>query len=401
MKKLFSLLAMVFLFASCGGGEIGHMHEDGDVRELQGYLEMQSNDDDRSGTHILVQSTDADSMSEVAVRSLVFNLSDDDYLDSEVKVVAVYDEDEDVFNVTGISVVEVLNSDNTKPTIRDYRNVDLGFKLKYYSNWELIEDGAFVAFTASSEDEELPSEILISQEAFAYQPVADGEEIIDNPLGAYMEAAYSDVSNFDSNTVGPDSLDAVKFKLGQQVNYILYRSGFVYSLEFIPGDNGDEDLLDFEDMVRSFGFIGFDIHSEEEHVEDDEDSFSVADLPVLDIEFSTFESLPFKFTGKYPASWYYAGSSGGGNVVHHYGFSDEPIQLDNELIALDVVSSAIPSGKKVNLGSGRTGVVVEEDSLVSIYFEEADKTFRVSGNSEYEGIMLVISSSIKPVSEEE
>ena len=130
MKKIAILLSMVFIFSACGLFSSTD-HKD----EITGVLTKQDAFDEYPGSHLL---TDEDG--EVyALNSTVLNLSSLQYLGNELKVQVEYDEENEVYSASGVSVLAVLEKEDGKANWVGYMNQDFGFKLKYYDNWELLE----------------------------------------------------------------------------------------------------------------------------------------------------------------------------------------------------------------------------------------------------------------------
>ncbi|MBI4975138.1 hypothetical protein HZC20_00520 [Candidatus Peregrinibacteria bacterium] len=121
-------------------------------------------------------------------------------------------------------------------------------------------------------------------------------------------------------------------------------------------------------------------------------------LPLVDIEFVTFESLPYHFSSKYPKSWYYAGVSGKGNgILHHYGFSKDPLTDDNELISMDVTSSPIQkTGEALKIGNNKIYKTIDGDNI-NLQLVVNNQNFKIQGNKEFEQTMLIMASEIIPI----
>jgi hypothetical protein len=111
--------------------------------------------------------------------------------------------------------------------------------------------------------------------------------------------------------------------------------------------------------------------------------------------YSYFESLPYDFKAQYPSNWYYSGSAGSGDVKHHYGFSNEPVENGNELVSIDIISGELPSGSSINLGD-KTGVKIYNDDEVIIYIQREDgNLYKIHGDLENENYVINIASSIQ------
>ncbi len=108
-----------------------------------------------------------------------------------------------------------------------------------------------------------------------------------------------------------------------------------------------------------------------------------------------FESLPYDFQAQYPTNWYFSGYSGSGDVKHHYGFSNEPVEDGNELVSLDIVSGSLPDGSPISVGS-HSGVKVYSGDNVAIYIEREDgKLYKIHGSTDYESYVVDIAASIE------
>ncbi len=146
----------------------------------------------------------------------------------------------------------------------------------------------------------------------------------------------------------------------------------------------------------------------DEDIDEDTDEsptqdISEGEIPEIDIELAYFESLPYFFRGTYPSQWYYAGSSPvTDGVLHHYGFSDEPVTRENEIITLDVITESLMDEE-----AGRPGtetVTAEEKELFvfsqggefSVYTTVGGRHYRVSGPTEYSDLILNMADGITP-----
>ncbi|MBI5753901.1 hypothetical protein HZA40_02035 [Candidatus Peregrinibacteria bacterium] len=123
------------------------------------------------------------------------------------------------------------------------------------------------------------------------------------------------------------------------------------------------------------------------------------DAPKTAMDMTTFASLPYKFGGKYPSKWYYAGikSSGDDGVLHHYSFSDKVLDGKNEILALDVLSGSIPVGGDKITFDGKNFVVFEGSATYTVYTTFQDKNFRLAGPSSYKDLILNMAASIGPL----
>lgn len=397
MKKLTLMFGALLIFvAGCG---IDDAFKDGpELTTLTGILSEQSANDSVAGTHLL-----NDGIADTPLRSLSVNLSKNNYLGNRVQVIGFLNQDDGVFEVTGISVVEALHEIEKDPELVEYKNTDFGVQLVVYDNYEVTETNFLIEFTAPDE-----STFQISQELFLYEPVVtpEGEEegsaILD-----YAAQTYASMTDPASNMrkIGSTLLDALYVdELGGET-YHVYRSGLIYTIELHYSENAESETeKSFAEMLSEFKFTGFTVENEDF----DEEPLAgepLAEAPgeeltIPDMKFATFESLPHLFAGHYPASWYYAGSSGNADVIRHYGFSNEPITDDNELISLDVLSGDVPAGSTI-AGDGKTLTVIQSGSLYTVYTTLGTKTFMISGDTEYKDIMLYMADSLFAIEEEE
>lgn len=400
MKKILFLVAVlgVLTLSACGSGN--DFKDDAVLESVIGVLEEQGSTDSEAGTHFIIDDLGV----KTAVRSLTLNLSGENYLGNQVQALGVMNSEDNVFEVTGLSVLSIKDGDSLKNAgeLTIFKNSDLGFQFEYFDNWELSEYSDSVKMSFVDEDEN-EGVIEIKQFPFSYSPSIDKNTgVIDTPLEAFIGKYYPDVEflDIDVNKIGKDRLDAYEMSTDGGSSYFLYRNGLMYSLSV----NSSDFDKSFGEVVNSFKFIGFTVDSDfgdsTTDVGDESEDFA-SDMPALDMRFTGFESMPFYFSAEYPASWYYSGTSGKtSGVRHHYGFSDEPIE-DNELISMDVLSIDIPSGQPV--GSSSLGIikVSEGAGVESFYRKVGDYSYRVKGPTELEDVLLYMVSSIKSIKVDE
>lgn len=376
MKKFTIIFAIISLsaFALSGCFLKNRFDEKPPVSFLQGILEEQKPNDDFSGSHVITDRREE----KTALRSLSINLSKEEYLGNMVQVSGFLNEEDNVFEVSGISVLDYINDYDPDAEFTDYKNSEFGIELKYYDNWRVDELNNSVEFSPpTKEEDKIVDKVVIEQSEFPYSPTTDVEGNTDTPLQAYFTKNFPEVADVTGliRKIGPGQLEAVKMteekiESGGNVDYFLYRNGLVYRITFVntKGEDSVKNLSIFNQMISEFKFIGFS----EEQVGDDDES---EPLPVLDIKMSSFQSLPYGFEADYPASWYYAGERGTGEVSHHYGFSDKPLEDSDELISLDVLNQKTADSFEVEGIKG--------------YF------FRVTGNADLKDLIKVMSASIR------
>ena len=373
MKKyLFGLLASVLVFGGCGGADF--FRDEPEVIELSGILVEQSNTDPEVGTHFIVGDDE-----KVAARSVSLNLSNDKYLDNDVKARGVLNEDLDVFEITSVAVVEVLSTLEKSVSVKEYANSDLGFKIKYFSDWEFSDDSSSAVFTHENGDK-----LTIDQFAYSLP-----DDFVGSEIEYFLKNTKLVVDSTLSVTrsIGPDKLEAAFFEDDSSFSYFIYRNGFVYDIKYVVNraDIGDAKRV-FNEMMAGFRFTGFTVDSEYFVELVAPVAESDADLSDFDLDLAVYESLPYFFRGKYPSDWYYSGERGDGEIVkHHYGFSDESVEEDNEIIGLDILVSDAPNAGKFS-----------ENGVISIYFSVSDQDYRIFGDASHEDLMQVMAGSIEP-----
>jgi hypothetical protein len=416
MKRFFVsffIVASLCFLTSCSFID-ENFKDEPDLTTKIGILEEQSSaSDDLNGTHVLC----ADEVCETALRSLSINLSSDSYLGNEVQVIGFVNSNDDVFEVTGISVTEILVKSDSGASLTSYKNTDFGIELDYYDDWEIIEESSEIIFVLPLDEPENPSDsgniepekndvIIFSQSPFQYNPVISpetGEQ--DNPLSSYFASNMPEYENVDSliNKIGVNKLESAKIEKSGEIHYFLYRNGFIYKISFLPGpDTSDDNKRMFNEVISSFNFIGFTVSDSAEldiNESNDEDSFSndVYVLPSLDISFSTYESLPLAFTGELPSNWYYLGTSGKDGSLWHYGFSDEPVTDDNELIGLDVYSGESLNGAPLTV-NGKEMTIDKIGGKVLVSVVVSGRTYKLSGSESYRDMVILMAHSIEQVS---
>ena len=98
MKKIIALLTTVLVISGCT-----LFSQTKEFDSLIGVLSNQDSNDSYQGTHLLTE----ENGTETPLSSTALNLSSPQYLGNEVSVQGKIDETTEVFEVTGISVLEV------------------------------------------------------------------------------------------------------------------------------------------------------------------------------------------------------------------------------------------------------------------------------------------------------
>ncbi|MEK7085520.1 MAG: hypothetical protein AAB953_00705, partial [Patescibacteria group bacterium] len=148
MKKILIFLSAflgIFLLPACGLKD--QFVQEPDLVSITGILSEQKNVDKENGTHFLTNEANE----KTPLRSVIINLSGDEYLNNKVQVMGFNNEDDGVFEVTGISVLEILSEKTKQNKLIDYKNTEAGFQLKYYDDWKVDEEkNGDIVFTAPS-----------------------------------------------------------------------------------------------------------------------------------------------------------------------------------------------------------------------------------------------------------
>ncbi|MCK9186020.1 hypothetical protein M0P48_01110 [Candidatus Gracilibacteria bacterium] len=394
-KKIFIfsvvLMSSIF-FSGCGVG--GFFKDDADITTKVGVLKDKPSDATYDGTHILVDEKD----NITPLRSLILNLGSNEYLENKVQVMGFMNTKDDVFEVSGVSVMEVLSKDKTDKDLVSYKNTDLGFEINYPNDWALEDLGDSVVLTAPTLKNETvgkPDVVTILQTPFVFDPTAPNKDSIDDALFAYADKNLPKMADPSSylNKVGEDLLDALKISRNNNEDVYLYRNGLIYQISFVAGNpTVSEHKNAYNEILSSFKFTGFTSEISDSGDNSEEPSVSEETLPVSDLKFSVFESLPFKFKGEYPAKWYYSGEKASmQGSSYHYSFTET--SDGKELIGLDIVSGDLPSGKNLKFGAFEC-VEIDKGDQIAIYVKVDNHTFLLSGNKQYRDIILLMSSKI-------
>lgn len=348
----------------------------------------QTQADKESGTHFLVDGAGK----KVAVRSLTINLSGDEYLGNKVKALGMMNTSDNVFEITGISVEEILSKKTKQNKQVEFKDTDAGFKLSYFDDWkEAASKDKDVIFSAPlSTGTKSAAVVTIAQKPFAYEPKTKADGSLDSALEIYYEQENAG-KKFDKNLlskIGVDQMDAIKNVENGKTTYTLYRSGLIYNVGFVPASPvNPDDEISFNKMIADFQFVSMESADAAAEV-------ISSDLPKLELDMTSFESLPYQFGGQYPAKWYYAGvKSTTDGILHHYGFSDN-VANTKEIIGLDVLSDGIPGGGTKLLFNDKNLDVFETDSAYTVYTTLKTRNFKITGPTEYKDLILFMAANL-------
>jgi hypothetical protein len=420
MKKILSISALLLItisLISCSLTGSGKP----EVTNFTGILTEQTPDDSYTGSHLLLD--DAGKVI-TPLRSLTINLSNSEYLDNKVQILGKLNTADNVFEVTGLSVLEVVDKNKVKHELTEYKNMDLGFRLKYYSDWKVTEGGNIVTFTAPGEEGSSPDEIVITQSPFLYEAPVATEPVTptvnDVDVNEQALKAYAEENNYSTTLklIGPDRMNAleidtpVKMTTLYVTDYFVYRNSYVYNLRFTPSATNPtvENKNIFNEMLSEFQFLPFgsgstttvtpdattssDTTTLDTTTPSDKGSTST-DTEIFTIDSSdtsSFESALYHFSAKYPADWYYSGTKGvETDIAHHYAFSDNA-ETESELIGLDIMKNGKPAGQPDAQTSGDT---------YTVYATVDGQTYKISGKKEYKNFIDTMAKSITPIQNSE
>jgi hypothetical protein len=118
---------------------------------------------------------------------LTINLSGDEYLSNRVKALGMTNTTDDVFEITGISVEEILSKNTKQNKPVEYKDTDAGFRMTYFDNWE-VETTAenTVVFTAPlATDSTRAAVVKVAQSNFLFENELNPDGTLMNPLEIY------------------------------------------------------------------------------------------------------------------------------------------------------------------------------------------------------------------------
>ncbi|MBD3156945.1 hypothetical protein GF369_03895 [Candidatus Peregrinibacteria bacterium] len=296
--------------------------------------------------------------------------------------------------------------------------------------FSMVASFKFIGMLDEDEDTEDDTSIIDEPEDEPETFDTQEDDVINNPLPEETEepeiAPLPEV-NYDTTTESGSVYTLIAEYVGDNINTLAPEasengSWDAYSFEFADPDyvyadytdgtdyrrvliQYDHDGTTFDTTVTAYFVPGettsWERVSGENPVEDAEKTVvemtddGAEEATVVKEGYRYFESLPYDFLAQYPSNWYFSGTGGTNDVVHHYGFSNEPVEDGNELVSIDIVSGSLPSGSSISVGS-HTGVKTYEGDEVAIYIERDDgMLYKVHGDSTYESNVIDIAASIK------
>ncbi len=296
--------------------------------------------------------------------------------------------------------------------------------------FSMIASFKFVGILDDEEDEEdTPEDETFEEEGLAEEddtPVIEADTVNDMPVIEEDDSPSLPEVIEDTSSDSSSIYNQIAQYVGQEINTLAPESSdngswSAYSFEFADPNYVYADYTDGTDNRRilvSYDHDGssFDTNVEayfepgettswervsgENPVENAEKTIvalsddGAAQATVVKEGYRYFESLPYDFLAQYPSNWYFSGTSGGDGIIHHYGFSNEPVENGNELVSIDIVSGSAPAGSSISIG-GNTGTKVYENGKVAIYITREDGTlYKIHGDSGYESSVIDIAASI-------
>jgi len=293
--------------------------------------------------------------------------------------------------------------------------------------FSMISSFQFIGFsTDDEEDEETEDEDDVELPPLE-EPEEEEEVVVDEPEEEEIEevvveepeeevaettssSSYGVIAQYINQTLGSIAPEDSDSGTWTATNFEFVDPNYVY-VEYSDGSAERRVLLTYDqDGGLSTDLVGYFEPGETTSWErvDGENPVESAEKTVVTITddgaqeaatvkegYRYFESLPYDFNAQYPSNWYFSGTSGSGDVSHHYGFSNEPVEDGNELVSIDVVSGSLPSGSSISVG-GHTGVKIYSGGDVAIYIERADgMLYKIHGGSENEQYVIDIAASIQ------
>jgi len=411
MKKILLAIFVVFTLVSFSGCNL--FSKEGSAQTLTGVLSEQSYGDQYSGTHLV---TDDDG-NVFAVNSVVLNLSSSDYVGNKVKVQVEYDEKNDLYNIVGVSVLEVLNGYQGSAETVNYMNEVLGFRLQHQSDWQIFNDPDGIRIVIPASDA-IDSPVAVDPETFAvvrYTGNADD----------FLTAFSLSADNFDvkDSIIGDDQLQSKTYThKNRDLIYVVFsRESYVYVLSF------PESSTKFYDVLNSFRFIPINdavtvtpettdsatssagdvipnIVDTANTITNTASNINSVEIPSNTVsssgnydftKFSEFQSSVYNFKAKYPDLWYYDGTYRESGVLTQYRFSDKPVDETNSFASLKLLSDKnLPSGSAMNFPNGN-GVKVSSGNQVKFYVQVDGKIYLVEGLADIADSLEMIAASIE------
>jgi hypothetical protein len=298
-----------------------------------------------------------------------------------------------VFSFTGSDNANSLNNRNT-----------------FYS---MLSTFQFIGMTEEEEEEEEEDNDDISTEEVenetAIPPIEEPEPVAKSePVSS--SSTYGVIAQYINetiNTIAPEESESGTWKatnfefVDPNYVYVEYSDGSEYRRVlltynqngglntdvvgyFKPGETTSWQRVEGENPVESAEKIIVNLTDE-----------GAQEAATVKEGYRYFESTPYDFNAQYPSNWYFSGTSGGGDVAHHYGFSNEPVENGNEKVSIDIVSGSLPSGSSVSVGS-HTGIKVFDGSEMAIYIKRDDGLlYKIYGGSENEQYIIDMAASIQ------
>lgn len=282
------------------------------------------------------------------------------------------------------------------------------------STFELIDSP--IDIDEDSETDESPEQDLeTDSEPDLVNDLIDENEINekDEPVGD-TEVSTSQYSNIAQkiaqsiNSIAPESSEnngwkANKFEFTDpNYTYVEYDDGtekrkVLLTYDF-DGYNVDTSIVGYFEPGETTSWTRISgenpVAGEEKTVISLSDS-GTTEKTVVQEGYRYFESLPYNFVAQYPSNWYYSGSSGSGEVLHRYDFSNEPLEDGNELVIIDIISGNMPSGTEVSAGP-HNGIKVYENGEIAIYIQREDgRIYKIHAGTEHENKVIDMAASIR------
>jgi hypothetical protein len=290
--------------------------------------------------------------------------------------------------------------------------------------FNMVGSFKLIGFTPEEDNEEIelpdpeapdvtpyePEEELPVVDPVIEEPTVE-EAIIEEPEAPIVSSssygAIAQYINESIDSIAPESSDsgswsATNFEfVDPNYVYVDYNDGSALRRVLLTYDQDGElstDVVGYFEPGETTSWERVDGENPVEHAEKTIVSITdegAEEAATVKEGYRYFESLPYDFNAQYPSNWYFSGSSGSGDIAHHYGFSNEPVEDGNELVSIDVVTGSLPSGSSISVGSN-TGVKVVSGGTTAIYIERDDgRLYKVHGDSGYDSYIVDIAATIQ------
>jgi hypothetical protein len=416
------LLSLIFVFAGCQTDRQNSVNViENPLERRIGVIKSLGDVPNSSGTHILT----LDNGDTVFLKSDSVNLDDEKYKEKTVEVrgnISYVNSGKALMSVHNIDVIDqnYLPKEEEAAKWQMYEDELNGFSIKYHTSFEvkkLLNGVEFIKDSQKKADEDTENfdvKYVITAEIIAKQ----GKNLLEY-LGLNDDPSSLLSEGYVKSRIGTQSLQGYKKQMASDISFILEGEDNFYKISYSGTDGGDTMIYlnMFYDMVSSFtldsvkvltvddsnesGEIGLealenDFLSSSEIVKDQKKEAEKINVQV-DGSFTKLINETFDFSLMYPKSWYYQGTAPSETgSIRHYDFSTSSFDEDDAKIVvnLDIFNGEKTSGSELQVNGTK---IYKETNMggTNLYFFKGGKTYKVSGASSHEDVMLKMVSSIE------